>query len=116
MDCLRCSFPIGPDVSGQAPPLRQPATPAPPVVLKGKLERLKVHGKSLAGNLMKESDSPEVSIYLPPSYLADRTRRFPVVYLLHGYTSTDLSYFGGNASACCMSRPIACSLPVPCAT
>ena len=36
--------------------------PALPVVLKGKLERIKVHGKSLAGNLMKESDSPEASI------------------------------------------------------
>jgi S-formylglutathione hydrolase len=70
---------------------------APPAVLKGKLERVKVKGKSLEGNLMKESDSPEVSIYLPPGYLTDRTRRFPVVYVLHGYTGTDLSYFGSNA-------------------
>src|SRR5690349_18226052 len=89
----------GPVVRGQAPPAAgQPpaAAPAPPVVLKGKLERVKVHGKSLEGNLLKESDSPEVSIYLPPAYLTDRTRRFPVVYLLHGYTGTDLSYFGTN--------------------
>src|SRR5215207_6345039 len=64
------------------------ATPAAPVVLKGKLERVKVKGRSLEGNLMKESDSPEVSIYLPPGYVTDRTRRFPVVYLLHGYTGT----------------------------
>ena len=68
--------------------------PAAPVVLKGKLERVKVHGKSLDGNLMGETSSPEVSIYLPPSYLTDRNRRFPVVYLLHGYTGTDLGYFG----------------------
>jgi S-formylglutathione hydrolase FrmB len=66
------------------------------VVLKGKLERVKVHGKSLEGNLMGETASPEVSIYLPPSYLTERNRRFPVVYLLHGYTGTDLSYFGTN--------------------
>ena len=89
----------GEHVFGQAPapPARgtAPETPAP-VVLKGKLERVKVHGKSLAGNLLKETDSPEVSVYLPPSYLTDRTRRFPVVYLLHGYTGTDLSYFGAN--------------------
>ena len=69
------------------------ATPAP-VVLKGKLERIKVHGKSLDGNLMGESSSPEVSIYLPPSYATGGNRRYPVVYLLHGYTGTDLGYFG----------------------
>ena len=89
----------GPRVSGQiaaAPAQTADTAPAPPVVLKGKLERVKVHGKSLEGNLMRESDSPDVSIYLPPSYLTDRTRRFPVVYLLHGYTGTDLSYFGTN--------------------
>jgi S-formylglutathione hydrolase len=69
-----------------------PATAA--VVVKGKLERVKVHGKSLEGNLMGESASPEVSIYLPPSYATERNRRYPVVYLLHGYTGTDLGYFG----------------------
>ena len=69
------------------------AAPAP-VTLKGKLERIKVHGKSLDGNLMGETSSPEVSIYLPPSYQTDRNRRYPVVYLLHGYTGTDLGYFG----------------------
>jgi S-formylglutathione hydrolase len=87
-------------VFGQGAPAGQSADSdavAPPAVLKGKLERVKVTGKSLAGNLMKESDSPEVSIYLPPGYLTDRTRRFPVVYVLHGYTGTDLSYFGSNA-------------------
>lgn len=62
--------------------------------LKGSLERVKVFGKSLEGNLMGESASPEVSIYLPPSYAKDRSRRYPVVYLLHGYTGTDLGYFG----------------------
>jgi len=69
------------------------ATPAP-VALKGTLERVKVHGKSLEGNLLGETASPEVSIYLPPSYRTDRNRRYPVIYLLHGYTGTDLGYFG----------------------
>jgi S-formylglutathione hydrolase FrmB len=69
-----------------------PAPPATP--LRGTLQRVKVHGKSLDGNLMGESSSPEVSIYLPPSYMKERSRRYPVVYLLHGYTGTDLSYFG----------------------
>ena len=78
-------------VSAGAPLLSQ--EPAP-VALKGTLERVKVHGKSLEGNLLGETASPDVSIYLPPSYQTDRNRRFPVLYLLHGYTGTDLGYFG----------------------
>jgi S-formylglutathione hydrolase FrmB len=81
-------------VLATAPAFSQSAAPAAPAVLKGKLERVKVHGKSLEGNLMGESASPEVSIYLPPSYATDANRRYPVVYLLHGYTGTDLGYFG----------------------
>ena len=78
----------------QAPAAPAAQAPAAPIVLKGTLERVKVQGRSLEGNLMGESASPEVSIYLPPSYLTEPARRYPVVYLLHGYTSTDLSYFG----------------------
>jgi len=93
--CLPIAFAFtvlaGEPLFSQQPAVSKPATP---VTLKGKLERVKVHGKSLDGNLMGESASPEVSIYLPPSYGTDRTRRYPVVYILHGYTGTDLSYFG----------------------
>jgi S-formylglutathione hydrolase len=88
----------------QGPAAGQTATPAsaaavnqaPTPPLKGKIERIKIHGKSLEGNLMGESDSPEVSIYLPPSYLTDQARRFPVIYFLHGYGGTDLQYLGGS--------------------
>ena len=86
---------------------RPASSPSP--ALKGKLERVKVHGKSLEGNLMGESAEPEVSIYLPPSYATDRTRRYPVVYLLHGYTGTDLGYFGPDGPATASSSPSACS-------
>jgi S-formylglutathione hydrolase FrmB len=71
----------------QAPSENTPA-------LKGRLERVRVHGKSLDGNLMGAPTAPEVSIYTPPSYGTEPNRRYPVVYLLHGYTGTDLSYFG----------------------
>ena len=58
----------------QAPAPQGPAAaPAAPIAIKGKLERIKVHGKSLEGNLMGESAEPEVSIYLPPSYAKDRS-------------------------------------------
>ncbi len=71
-----------------------PAAPPAPPPLKGKLERIHVFGKSLEGNLLGETASPDVSIYLPPSYANERNRRYPVVYMLHGYTGTDLGYFG----------------------
>src|SRR5215470_7682686 len=53
--------------------------------LKGKLERIKVHGKSLEGNLEGDSPDREVFVYLPPSYQTQTSRRYPVVYMLHGY-------------------------------
>ena len=61
---------------------------------KGKYERIKVHGKALEGNLEGDSPDRDVSIYLPPSYATERNRRYPVVYLLHGYTNTDEGWYG----------------------
>lgn len=53
--------------------------------LKGKLERITVHGKSLEGNLEGDVADRDVFVYLPPSYDKEPTRRYPVVYTLHGY-------------------------------
>ncbi len=66
------------------------------VVVKtpGAYARIKVHGKSLEGNLSGEPADRDVSIYLPPSYQAQPSRRYPVVYLLHGYTNSDIGWFG----------------------
>lgn len=61
---------------------------------KGTYNRIKVHGKSLEGNLSGEPADRDVSVYLPPSYQQDTARRYPVVYLLHGYTNSDLGWFG----------------------
>jgi enterochelin esterase-like enzyme len=48
-----------------------------------------VHGKSLEGNLEADSPDRQVTVYLPPAYGVDQARRFPVVYLLHGYGGKD---------------------------
>jgi S-formylglutathione hydrolase len=61
---------------------------------KSSFERIKVHGKSLEGNLEGDSPDRDVSVYLPPSYATARNRRYPVVYLLHGYTNSDEGWFG----------------------
>jgi enterochelin esterase-like enzyme len=55
---------------------------------KGTVEHIKVHGKSLEGNLEGDSPDRDVFVYLPPSYSANTNRRYPVVYLLHGYGLT----------------------------
>ena len=61
---------------------------------QGTLERVAVFGPSLDGNLMGESAAPRVSVHLPASYQQEPTRRYPVVYVLHGYTGTDQGWFG----------------------
>jgi len=69
-------------------------TPAPAAAHKGKFERIKVHGASLEGNLSGDSADRDVSIYLPPSYGTSGARRYPVLYMLHGYTDSDERWFG----------------------
>ena len=64
---------------------------------RGTVERVTVHGKALEGNLEGDAVDREVSIYLPPSYAADTARRYPVVYLLHGYGARDNAFFADVA-------------------
>lgn len=60
----------------------------------GRYERIRVPGPSLEGNLEGDDPVRDVSVYLPPGYSEDTDRRYPVVYLLHGYTDSDERWFG----------------------
>lgn len=60
---------------------------------KGSWEKIKVHGKSLEGNLEGDSADRDVFVYLPPSYATSRNRRYPVVYFLHGYAAHAETYW-----------------------
>jgi len=67
----------------------QVKTNVPPVVPGAKpvtVEHIKVHGTALEGNLEGDDVDREVIVFLPPGYAADNTRRYPVVYALHGYS------------------------------
>jgi len=69
--------------------LAQADTPAPAVVPGAKpvrVERIKIHGAALEGNLEGNAVDRDALVLLPPSYESDRNRRYPVVYALHGYT------------------------------
>lgn len=50
------------------------------------VEQIKVHGVSLEGSLEGDAADRDVLVFLPPSYATDKTRRYPVVYALHGYS------------------------------
>jgi enterochelin esterase-like enzyme len=49
-------------------------------------ERIKVHGAALEGNLEGDAIDRDVLVFLPPSYPKQRSRRYPVVYALHGFS------------------------------
>jgi enterochelin esterase-like enzyme len=66
-----------------------PGRGAPPAGGAGTVEHVIVHGRSLERNLEGDSPDRQVTVYLPPSYARDQARRFPVVYLLHGYGLRD---------------------------
>ena len=68
---------------------RRPESP-----LAGIVERVMVHGESLAGNLAGDPPARQVSIYLPPSYASSPDVRFPVLYVLHGLLDSDDRWFG----------------------
>jgi enterochelin esterase-like enzyme len=50
------------------------------------LQRIRIHGSALEGNLEGNAVERDVLVYLPPSYASDMSRRYPVVYALHGYS------------------------------
>lgn len=67
----------------------QVQTIVPPVIPSAKpdtVEHIKIHGAHLEGNLEGEAVDRDAIVFLPPSYAKDKTRRYPVVYALHGYS------------------------------
>jgi enterochelin esterase-like enzyme len=66
----------------------QVQTDVPPAVAGAKpvaVEHIKIHGTALEGNLEGDAVDRDVFVFLPPSYAKEKSRRYPVVYALHGY-------------------------------
>ena len=61
---------------------------------KGTKERIKVYSQAIEGNLSGDPADRDVTVYLPPSYRAQPGRRYPVLYMLHGFTDSDSKWFG----------------------
>ena len=65
------------------------ATEVPPVLPGARpvtVERIKVHGAALEGNLEGNAVDRDTIVFLPPSYAREKSRRYPAVYALHGYS------------------------------
>ena len=56
-----------------------------------------VHSEALANNPLGDPATRPVAVYLPPGYDPQGSRRFPALYVLHGYT--------GDVAALLSSRP-----------
>src|SRR6476659_10725437 len=66
-------------VKTEVPPVEPGARPV-------NVEQIKIHGLSLEGNLEGEESDRVALVFLPPSYATAKSRRYPVVYALHGYS------------------------------
>lgn len=69
--------------------MAQVQTIVPPVVPGAKpvtVEHIRIHGTALEGNLEGDSVDRDAIVFLPPSYAKEKSRRYPVVYALHGYS------------------------------
>ncbi|TFG88412.1 MAG: hypothetical protein E4H17_02395 [Gemmatimonadales bacterium] len=69
---------------------------AGPVWSQGTIVHDSLRSAALAGNLTGDSPVREVVIYLPPSYQTAVSRRYPVLYMLHGFTSTPDEWLDGT--------------------
>lgn len=54
-----------------------------------------VAAPSLRNNLLGDPDQREVTIYLPPGYSKGAAKRYPVVYLLHGFAAGHRAFMAG---------------------
>ena len=80
---------LGLAVSLSSPAFAQAKNNVPDVVPGAKpvtVERIKVHGEALKDNLEGDAVDRDVLVFLPPSYAKEKSRRYPVVYALHGYS------------------------------
>jgi len=62
----------------------------------GKIIEIKVPGPALKGNLLGDPAEQAATVYLPPSYDTSPPRRYPTIYLLHGFTGNNHAWTSGG--------------------
>lgn len=67
---------------------RRPPEASAPNGATGLVVHTWAHARALEGNRLGDAADRSVHVYLPPSYFTHPERRYPTVYLLHGFGST----------------------------
>ncbi|HEX8164145.1 MAG TPA: alpha/beta fold hydrolase [Pyrinomonadaceae bacterium] len=62
----------------------------------GRVVEAKITSASLKGNLLGDPAEQNVAIYLPPSYDSSPSKRYPTIYLLHGFGGNSKTWAGGD--------------------
>lgn len=65
----------------------------------GSITEIVIPAPALQGNLLGDPTEQRLSIYLPPGYNESPDKRFPVLYLLHGFTGTNRTWMIDPESA-----------------
>lgn len=63
-----------------------------PALAQAKLEWVTLHSKAMEGNLEGNPADRGIYVVTPPGYDANASKRYPVVYFLHGYWATPQMY------------------------
>ncbi len=62
----------------------------------GRLVEVKLSAPALKGNLLGDPVEQSVAVYLPPSYDTSPAKRFPTLYLLHGFLGNNKAWTSGG--------------------
>jgi enterochelin esterase-like enzyme len=79
------------------------ALPAP-LAAQGRIVSDSVRSPALEGNLLGDSPVRPLLVYLPPSYAQEVTRRYPTLYLLHGFGGSPQSWVDGTYQGLALGR------------
>lgn len=63
---------------------------------EGRLVEFKLSAPALKNNLLGDPSEQSVAVYLPPGYQTATTKRFPTLYLLHGFTGSIKAWTNGG--------------------
>jgi len=83
------------------------AAPVAAQAAKGQVVVTYLNSKLLRGNPGGENPRRRVSVYLPAGYEANPTRRYPVLYYLHGFTWNDSLLFHADGLGALLDQAIA---------
>lgn len=89
------SLALGGLALGLASPAAAQNITAPPAAVPAgiRVDRAAVPGPSLEGNLEGNATVRTAMVVLPPSYGSDPSRRYPVVYYLHGFAISGENFY-----------------------